>query len=55
MFSTLTLVMRLQVSVVEQEMRELLQEKENSKKQFDEKLQRVTKAFMDLQQDIKGP
>lgn len=38
--------------MVEEEMRELLHEKESSKKAFEAKIKKVTQAFMDLQQDV---
>ena len=42
----------MQVEQVEGEMRELLMEKEQSRKQFDSRLKKLSQAFADLQQDV---
>lgn len=42
----------LQVDTVEQEMRELLLERESSKRLFEDQLKKVNEAFMTLQQGV---
>ena len=42
----------MQVEQVEGEMRELLMEKEQSRKQFDSRLKKLSQAFADLQEDV---